>query len=347
MTTNFEAFTSYGRGAGSARVRVFDWLDHLALETKVSSYLGRESNSLGALAQHPLRILEVERRLRDSLNSLSESTVMVARGVSPFSNGELESRILMAAERGVYDFDDALMHTPTGASERAWSKRKTWRRSVESADVVIAGNDYLAEAASRLNGNVVTIPSCVEPDHYVLKQGYDVADVPVAVWLGSPSTEQYLLRIATPLLSLHRSRGLRLKVISRGSASLRELDCMVDRVSWTAEGFQKELAAADFGIMPLDETPWTRGKCAYKLVQYGAAGLPMIGSDVGANSAVLSAADGFAVLHDGQWHDAMVALLDETTAVRRARGVRGRQAVEREYSFDAWSSRWMRTVGLL
>ncbi len=39
--------------------------------------------------------------------------------------------------------------------------------------------------------------------------------------------------------------------------------------------------------MPLDDTPWERGKCAYKLLQVMAAGKPVIASPVGANRAAV------------------------------------------------------------
>ena len=325
---------------------MFDWVDHLRLNASASTYLDQGSNSLRSVASHPVRVLRAELRLRNEVRNLSGSTSLVSRQASPFSNGNIERALLSVAEHGVYDFDDALMHSPLSTSERLWSKRKTWRRSVEAADVVIAGNDYLAAAAAEFNSNVVVIPSCVEPDQYVLKRNYELSDVPVAVWLGSPSTEHYLSGIAETLLTLHTSHGLRLKVISAGAASLGELDHMVDRVEWTADGYQNELAISDFGVMPLNDTAWTRGKCAYKLLQYGAAGLPMVGSRVGANRAVLEASDGFAVLSAGEWHDAIFALINESSERRTRRGAHGRAAIERDYSFAAWSPRWIQAMGL-
>jgi hypothetical protein len=37
------------------------------------------------------------------------------------------------------------------------------------------------------------------------------------------------------------------------------------------------------GVMPLPDTPWTRGKCAYKLIQCMACAIPVVASRVGAN----------------------------------------------------------------
>ncbi|KQV06131.1 glycosyltransferase [Leifsonia sp. Root112D2] len=339
-------FTSYGRQAGSARVRVFEWLEHLGAGDNVSSYLGQSSNSISTVARQPLKVVKAERQLRQRARSVGEATAFISRQASPFSNGTIERKILSRANHGVYDFDDALMYTPSSAVERVWSKRRIWRQSVQAADVVIAGNDYLAEAAGRQHENVVVIPSCVEPNDYVAKQAFEISDVPSAVWLGSPSTEQYLSEIAEPLLALHESRGLRLTVISAGDASLAELDRMVDRVQWTLDGYQEHLARADFGIMPLQDSAWSRGKCAYKLLQYGASALPMIGSDVGTNRKVLQLADGLAASTSAEWRDGLETLIDEPATRRAERARSSRAAIIQHYSFSAWADTWRETVGL-
>jgi glycosyltransferase involved in cell wall biosynthesis len=340
------SFTSYGRRAGSARVRVFDWLEHLRVDADASTYIDQASNSLRTIASHPMAVLQAEIRLRDRLGSLSGSTAFVSRQASPFSNGKIERRILSVAKRGVYDFDDALMHTPLGASERVWSKRRIWQSSVESADVVVAGNEYLAEAARRFNDNVVIVPSCVAPESYSPKVDYELGKYPVAVWLGSPGTEKYLSLVAEPLLKLHERRGLRLTVVSAGEGHLGAIERMVDRVQWEEQTYQEALKRADFGIMPLDDTAWSRGKCAYKLLQYGAMGLPMIGSGVGVNVSVLAAVDGIVAVTSDDWYSGAETLIEESPAGRARRGRTGRAAIVQNYSFAAWERTWSAAVGL-
>lgn len=340
-------YSAYGRAAGSSRVRIFDWLDHLRIRADSFTYLNQSSNSARSLASRPLAVARAELKLRGDARRSGAGTVLLSRQASPFSNGALESRLLRGAARGVYDFDDALMSEPEGRLSAIWSKRRTWHRAVAAADVVIAGNDYLASEASRLNGNVVTIPSCVEPGNYVVKTDYVISSSPTAVWLGSPSTEQYLHSIAQPLLALHDARGLRLKLVSSGSASLGVLDRMVDREEWNSHTFGQDLSRADFGIMPLEDNPWSRGKCAYKLLQYGAAGLPMVGTPVGANKDVLRRADGLETSTVSEWADAIDSLISEPIERRAERGRAGRDAIEAEYSFSRWAGAWQEALGLV
>lgn len=340
------AVTPYGRAGASSRVRVFDWLDYTGLAAELVDYTGDASNSLRALASKPREVLGAERDLRRLVRRIGGRTVLLSRRASPFSNGRLEAQLLTGAARGVYDFDDALMHSGRSLQERLWSKSMVWASAVRAADFVIAGNEYLAERATRVSRTVTVIPSCVRPEDYPVKADYELGGPATCAWIGTPATEAYLALIAPSLLAVHRSRGLRIRLISRDCASLGELDQMIDRVTWTPDGFAGQLATADFGIMPLEDSEWARGKCAYKLLQYGAAGLPLVGSPVGVNDRVLADADGLSPVNDDEWTEALISIIDEPARRRRARGLRARRLVERDFSFQAWAERWLSAVGV-
>lgn len=339
-----DTFTSYGRGAGSARVRVFDWIDRVAPDARAHDYLGGTNNSLGALLRRPGALLAAERELR-RVAALPLGTALISRQASPFGNGAMERQLLRRAERGVYDFDDALAVAPDRLGGVV-SRRTTWRRSVMSADIVIAGNATLAEHASQFSTEVVVIPSCVEPDDYTVKQDFAIGETPRALWLGSPSTEAYLGTIEDALLAVHGSHGLRLTVLSAGSTSLGALDAMVDRITWTPDSFGTHIARADIGIMPLVDDEWSRGKCAYKLLQYGAAALPSIGSPVGANREVLDGTGGLAASTPDEWIGALQQAVTASASERAALGDRARSFVDERFSFRAWEPAWRSALGL-
>jgi glycosyltransferase involved in cell wall biosynthesis len=217
---------------------------------------------------------------------------------------------------------------------------------VSAADLVIAGNSTLAEAAAGLNPSVEVIPSCVDPEAYPQKQDYEVGETPHLVWLGSPSTERYLQALTPALLQVHRLTGARVTLISSGERPLGELDAIADRVAWDGPRTDALLMTADCGLMPLEDTPFARGKCAYKLLQYGAAGLPVVASPVGVNADVLARLEGLAAADLDSWVEAIVELLREPVSVRRARGLAARRAVQERYSFDAWSGAFRRALRL-
>lgn len=340
----FTTISTYGRAGGSARVRLFDWIDWLGLQGHFETYLNTASNSPSILLRRPIAVAAAELRLRQLRRRVARGPLVISRQASPFSQGVLEAELLRVSSHGVYDFDDALYLQ--GARGRLSAKSRVWRNATAAADVVIAGNPLLAEHAAERNPNTVVIPSCVDPDHYEVKSSYALAEVPRAVWIGSPSTEKFLQDIADALLHVHRTTGLRLTVISAGGARLGALDTMIDRVRWQLTTFASELTSTDFGLMPLPDTDWTRGKCAYKLLQYGAAGLPLIGSPVGANRTVLELADGLTPTTTDDWIAALQQMIDESAARRAERGERARAAITSSYSYAAWADTWRSAVGL-
>lgn len=331
-------YTSYGRSAGSARVRVFDWLDRVDVPAVSHSYLDSASNSPRSLLRSPLRLLEAEWRLRRAPSG--GATVLVSRQASPLSRGGVEGRLLRGAGFGVYDFDDALYLDRRGPLPKA----AIWRSAVAAADRVIAGNATLAEQASRVNRDVTVIPSCVDPAQYTRKTDFDIHSAPCAVWIGSPATERYLLDIESALLRAHEETGMRLSVISAGSATLGALDAIVDRVEWSPQTFGAALAGADLGLMPTPDSAWARGKCGYKLLQYGAAALPMMGDPVGVNAEILERGDGLAPRSTAEWTDALIGFFSESAGRRRGRGDAGHRAVLEHYSFAAWEEAWRQAV---
>jgi glycosyltransferase involved in cell wall biosynthesis len=95
----------------------------------------------------------------------------------------------------------------------------------------------------------------------------------------------------------------------------------------------------DFGVMPLTDMPWARGKCGYKLIQYMACGLPVVASPVGVNTQIVEhGINGFLASTEVEWHDAITTLLNDE-ALRRGMGAEGRRKVERHYSLQVWEPR--------
>ncbi|WP_322779111.1 glycosyltransferase [Frankia sp. Cas4] len=272
---------------------------------------------------------------------------MLHREASPFSRGHLERQILSAARLGIYDFDDALQWDSGGGWTRnIIPKPAKCIAAVRAADRVVAGNDVLADWAAGFSRDVVMIPSCVNPEAYTRKNLYTLSDPPLLGWVGSPSTERYLRLVERPLLELHLRTGVRFRIVSAGAASLGALDVMVERVPWRQLDVSRHLAEMDVAIAPLDDGPYERGKCAYKILQYGASGVPVVGSPVGANQLALQRLGGTAITEPGDWFDAIYTLLTMSAAKRAQIGEHANLAVREHYSFASWESRWRSAVGL-
>lgn len=324
---------------------MYDWFAHAGITAHKYEYIGTSDNQVSTLLPALNRVVGAELRLRRLVAKVGDATLILSRRASPFSSGAIEASLLRRSSRSVYDFDDALFNDVSGWRTKLWSKQKAWLSSVRAANVVVAGSEMLAEEASKFSSNVVMIPSCVEPEHYRRKARYDIADVPRAIWVGSPATERFLEEIGEQLLALNKRYGLRISVISSGDASFGALDSAVDRYPWTFANASEHLAGADFGLMPLPDTPYTRGKCSYKLLQYAAAGLPVIGSPVGANIGVLDSLGGLAPRSPQDWYAAIESMIVMSSQSRSDLGRLAVTEVTKQFSFAAWESTWLDAMG--
>jgi glycosyltransferase involved in cell wall biosynthesis len=341
------AVTPYGRTGASSRVRVFEWLDRIAEPRRVSSYVSHRNASPSYLARRPIAVAAAERRLR-TIAAARPERLLLHREASPLSRGGTERRLLGAANHSVYDFDDALQwDVGSGHPLRRWApKAAKALAAVQIADRVVAGNEVLADWASEHNRDVVVIPSCVSPNAYAPKDDYALSDPPRLGWIGSANNEAYLMLIEGPLREVNRRTGARLMLIGTTTSRLGDLERIIDRVPWDETVQHEQLARLDLGLGPLPDVPYSRGKCGYKLLQYAAAGVPMVASPIGVNERLLRELEMPAPRDDADWTEAILHVLARPAEARAELGRRARKLVEDRYSYEAWLERWRAAVGL-
>lgn len=344
--TSLVVASAHGAAAPSTRVRLYEWLEFLGLDAERHEYLGLGLNAPRVLARRPGAVAAAERRTRALAGQLAGRSLVLAREASPFSWGGIESDLLRGAQLGVYDLDDALF-----ADRSGWrgllGKSKKCRRALEEADRVIVGNEFLADYASSFAKDVRVIPTCVQPARYPARIDHTIIDRPRIVWLGSPSTERYVVGIATALREVVRRTGAEVVMVSAAQDVERpELAGLVTRVPWRVDKFAEQLQSAHVAIGPLTDDVYARGKCAYKILQYGAAGLPIVASPVGANALAIERFGAWPATTCEEWVDQLSTVIALPARDRAEAGARARRAVERHYSFAAWADLWAEAVGL-
>lgn len=248
------------------------------------------------------------------------------------------------AKRIIFDFDDAVWlrdsYSPKGFESRKRERR--FRATVRAADHVFAGNEVLAAEAARHTaaGNVTVVPTCVEPAAYPVARHDGAGGGVQLVWVGSSSTLKGLERFRDVLEAVGRAvPGTRLKLICDRFLALDHLP--VDAVPWSEATEAAEIAAADVGIGWVPDDPWSRGKCGLKVLQYQAAGLPVVANPVGVQAAfVRDGVTGFRATAPDEWV-AAVRRLAADADLRRRLGAAGRAQVEARYSVAAGARLWV------
>ncbi|MBX9585225.1 MAG: glycosyltransferase family 4 protein [Gemmataceae bacterium] len=253
--------------------------------------------------------------------------------------------------RLIFDFDDAVWlrdsYSPKGFTDARRGRR--FRAVVGASDLVVAGNDYLAAEARRWTtpARVVVIPTCVDMGRYDSGSGFRVPGSGLnLVWVGSSSTLRGLEQFRPTLAAIGRSvPGVRLKLICDRFIDIDHLP--VDRCPWDERTEPAEIAAADVGIGWVPDDPWSRGKCGLKVLQYQAAGLPVVANPVGVQADfVRDGETGFRATTTEQWVHAVRALAADP-GLRHRLGAEGRRWVEAGYSVEAGARMWVEALDRL
>jgi glycosyltransferase involved in cell wall biosynthesis len=135
-----------------------------------------------------------------------------------------------------------------------------------------------------------------------------------------------------------RLPGLELRVICNRFPQLAGIPVVPRQWSAASEAF--ELADADIGISWLPDDPWSLGKCGLKVLQYMAAGLPVIANPVGMNrEMVVHGETGYLASTPAEW-SAAVARLAGSIELRQRMGEAGRDLVRQRFSVEHWAPRF-------
>ncbi len=222
----------------------------------------------------------------------------------------------------IYDFDDAIMYNPKHPERNSASHFRPFRRTARLADLVIAGNSYLAEHARIFNNHVKILPTGLDTSAFKTKPIRKTDDNIRLAWIGSKSTLRYLVAIKPALEEIGlRFDNVILRMICDEFFDLSNLK--VEKRHWSQKTEVADLVTCDIGLAPLLENRFTKGKCGFKILQYAAAGLPVVASPVGINSEYVKERNtGFHATTLDLWID-RVALLIKNRQLRESMGKNG------------------------
>jgi glycosyltransferase involved in cell wall biosynthesis len=237
----------------------------------------------------------------------------------------------------VLDVDDAI-----------WVHRRGHfaARLAALSDHIICGNSFLAQEFSRWNPSVTILPTPVDTQTFYPQTGPRDGERPIIGWMGLPSSLRYVYQIEQALARvLGRYPEAVLRIVCGSRPDFRMIPQeRVHWIPWTRENEARTIQEMTIGIMPLDDTVFSRGKCSYKMLLYMASGLPVVVSPVGMNAEVLKKGMvGFGPGSEPDWVDNLSQLLS-SPKLREQMGKVGRETVVREFSVEALAPRLARVL---
>ena len=340
--------SKYPRKGASSRLRSLQYLPYLnsrGINVVESSLF--DERYLNSLYQSNQRsVLHVGcryfKRLCVLFTLFRYDVLWIEKEVFPYFPAVVERLLKLMRKPFIVDYDDAIFHN-YDLSSNALIRRVLGQkidRVMAYASHVVAGNEYLAARATRAGSTKITIiPTVVDHTRYNPVASPESKKLIIG-WIGSPSTEKYVVAIREPLIRLCREHDARLLLVGATDGVRSEFDSdLLELQPWSEASEPELISRMDIGIMPLADGPWERGKCGYKLIQYMASGKPVIASPVGVNVDIVNdAACGLLAGDDEGWGAALEAVLSDSTARARL-GQQGRAAVEERYSLQAQAPR--------
>lgn len=262
----------------------------------------------------------------------------------PFCPAIIERFFGLLGIRYVVDYDDAIFHNYD--QHRFWLVRKILAKKIDvvmrHSALVTAGNDYLAQRARDAGAkNIEVIPTVVDVDRYFFTPKTNTQNLVVG-WIGSPATQHYLFELTPVFKNLKKQFNVDFVAVGASQKGLENTPVNVEQ--WTEEAEVSSIQKFDIGIMPLTDSLWERGKCGYKLIQYMACGVPVVGSSVGVNKQIIKHGEnGFLVKKLLDW-EFMLATLLKSEELRLHMGLQGRKQVENWYSVQVQALRLERLM---
>jgi glycosyltransferase involved in cell wall biosynthesis len=259
--------------------------------------------------------------------------VLISREMAPFGPPILEQLLVRTSKRVILDVDDALHISDKATSHlipRLLRDNGKFARMAPAYSAVICGSPNLADYYRQYSANVSVIPTAVDADRYAAITRITSPVVRIG-WIGLPLNRHHLELLRPALTQLARERRFELVLVGLNEPLDWSLPA-VRYIEWNLQQELTHLAHFDVGVMPLRDSAFARGKCAFKLIQYMAAGLPVVASPVGANCEVVQdGANGFLTRTNEEWTSRLRQLIDDA-GLRERMGAQGRADVRTSYS---------------
>lgn len=283
--------------------------------------------------------------------------VVIEKEIFPFLPAAAEWMLKLLGIRYIVDYDDAIFHNYDRSSNPVIKKFLGHKIAsvMQYSGTVVAGNHYLADYADKAGAkNVQIIPTVIDIERYPPKNN-DIQLPPLRVgeksasendkkfivgWIGTKTTfEKHLLPGKKWIKELQgQDPEIHFNIV--GITEDMDLGENVNYIPWTENTEVSEILKMDVGIMPLQDSEWEKGKCAYKLIQYAACGIPGLASDVGMNKEVCIDNITGQIADDDQEWISHIQFLKNNSRTRLEMGHNARQLVQQKYCIQVTAKKW-------
>lgn len=326
--------TRYSRNGGSSRYRFLQFFDFLKENNiKISwfpffteEYLAKKYHnqkvSLFYLAKQYLRRATAIFRIG------FYDLIVIEKEIFPNLPLIFEKIFYLLNKNCILDYDDAVYVT----YQKNRGLKNKIPEIIKLAKAVTVGNEILLQYSKKYNPNTYLIPDSLDIQQYIPKTEYAFNPPFIIGWTGTPVTAYFLKIIISSLQKLSQEMPLILRCI--GSENFEAQGVKVENIPWEEKKEPTLIRSFDIGIMPLTDEPFSWGKSGLKIIQYFAAGIPVVASPIGWNrNLVQNDINGFLANNEEEWYKYLKLLL-QNPDLRKKLGEAGRKYFEQEFALQ-------------
>ncbi len=254
-----------------------------------------------------LSVFIAARRMAHLLHAPFADIVFVQKPLLPAPWPPLEPLLRLLSKKIVFDFDDAIFIAGIAPGRFA--------KIIRQADLVLAGNEFLAQEARKTARRVEEFPTVVDAQRFAQKN-YASRKPLVIGWMGSPVTAVYLKDIQGILKTVAAGRDACIQSIGSGEGE-----------AWSYASEVQRLQSFDIFIAPLRDGAWEQGKCGLKTLTAMSVGLPVIASAAGVHNHIIrDGENGFLAQTPKDWEQKLQRLIG-SEELRKKMGLAARQTI--------------------
>ncbi len=263
---------------------------------------------------------------------------------TPFGLPIFEWLLRKLSKKLIYDIDDLIYKGESSPGNKFIRFFKSSRKVdflMYSADKVLISTDKLFSYAGQFTNKLSLIPATIDVGRYRFKKELNLDKVVIG-WSGSHTTSKYLHLLDNVLKKISMRPDVKIAVM--GDSNFSIVGVNVDLLEWSADTEMHSIQQFDIGLHPIPDEEWVYGKSGGKLVQYMAAGIPIIASAIGPNfKAINDGYNGFLVNDEQAWYDKLELLITDVN-LRRQMGLNSKKTAIELYSIEANFSKYMDAI---
>ena len=280
------------------------------------------------------------------LDSYKYDLLVIEKELVPYFPPVFEYYLKLIKKPYILDYDDAVWHNYD--SHRKWWVRKLLGNKIKyvmkNAQIVIGGSKYIIDYAKKARAKkVVKIPTSIDLEKYKCNNN-EKRNKFIIGWIGSPATSKYILSLNNVLADFTKNYDSIVHLIGFDKKLEDKLLFNFKIIDWSEKTEVQKIYKFDVGIMPLTDSPFERGKCGFKLIQYMGCKKPVIASPIGENKIIVEhGINGYLAKSETEWLE-FLTLLYNAKDLRDKLGESGYEKVKKQYSLEENKNKYLHTI---